>query len=197
MKHPHADSIKSHIDKIRVIASQAEINRTSLEAIEHEVLEMAAQKHWWAESLFPSPASDELQARSLIQEDRDQSFALYLNVMRPGKKIPPHNHTTWACIAAVEGVERNVLYERLQAGTEPGPAQLREIGQKSVSPGKALALMPDDIHAVYIEDGMIRHLHMYGRALETLSERLVYDLDAQRCQRMQIAVQTKRANTAS
>ena len=76
MKHPHADSIKSHIDKIRVIASQAEINRTSLEAIEHEV-------------------------------------------------------------------------------------------------------------------------HMYGRALETLSERLVYDLDAQRCQRMQIAVQTKRANTAS
>ena len=39
MKHPHADSIKSHIDKIRVIASQAEINRTSLEAIEHEVLE--------------------------------------------------------------------------------------------------------------------------------------------------------------
>ncbi|MFZ9799193.1 MAG: hypothetical protein ACO3C0_01125 [Burkholderiaceae bacterium] len=194
MNHPQAESISNHIDKIRAIAEQNELTRQSLADIEVLVLEMAAQKEWWAESLYPSPASDELQARYLIQEDADQRFALYLNVMRPGKKIPPHNHTTWACIAAVEGIERNVLFERVHAGTEPGPAKLREVGQKSVSPGTAIALMPDDIHAVYIESSMIRHLHMYGRALETLSERLVYDVESESCQRMQVGVQTRRSS---
>ena len=192
MNHPQAESIQKHIDQIRSIGREGELTRSRLALMEAEVLAMASHKHWWSEAFFPSPAAHELQARYLIQEDDDQSYALYLNVMRPGKKIPPHNHTTWACIAAIEGTERNILYERVQAGIEPGPAVLRESGQKSVNPGNSIALMPDDIHAVVIEDDMIRHLHMYGRALETLSERLVYDLESQRCERMNIGVKTRR-----
>ena len=53
MNHPQAESIRSHIDKIRAIAEQNKLTRQSLADIEAQVLEMAAQKDWWAESLYP------------------------------------------------------------------------------------------------------------------------------------------------
>ena len=43
-----------------------------------------------------------------LSEDPDHRFALYASAGGAGKKVPPHNHTTWAIIAGVHGAERNV-----------------------------------------------------------------------------------------
>ncbi len=53
--------------------------------------------------------------------------------------------------------------------------------------------MPDDIHAVENKGGpMTRHLHFYGRALETLSERLVFDVATESCKPMVMAAPARR-----
>jgi predicted metal-dependent enzyme (double-stranded beta helix superfamily) len=147
----------------------------------------------WTPERYADPELDQRQARYLIATDPDDSFTLYLNVMRPGNRIPPHNHTTWACVAAVTGSEHNTVYERTDGSNSAGPATLKVLREVDVSPGGGIALLADDIHSVEIKgDQPIRHLHFYGKALETLSDRLMFDLSDGVAKPMKMAVATRR-----
>lgn len=182
------------LNQVRQHLDQHGLTRETLSHILNELKTLAAQAALWNAADFPPPEEGERQARYFIGEQDDNSIVLYLNVMRPGKRIPPHNHTTWACIAAVEGAELNTIYQRLDDGQTPGHASLAIDHELVVGPGSGVALMPDDIHSVLIEgETPIRHLHLYGRALETLTERLTFDLEANTCRIMDIGVKTRRA----
>lgn len=185
--------VSDALQRVRQLTADGSPDRDRLERVLDEVKSLAAQPELWSEQDFPAPDEGERQARYLISETPDHHYALYLNVMRPGKRIPPHNHTTWACIAGVDGVEQNFLYRRTDDATVPGRATLEESAVVAVGPGSGIALLPDDIHAVQIDGTRtIRHLHLYGKALETLTERVSYDLDAQTCQPMALGVRTRR-----
>lgn len=187
------ETLESLVADARQIVRVQGANRQSLQGVLVLLAQAAEMPDRWSADRYPDPAPDESQARYLIRTESDESFTLYLNVMRPGKRIPPHNHTTWACIAAVSGTEHNTLYERTDGNTGAGKAQLRVIHEVAVRPGQGIALLPDDIHSVEIKgDEPIRHLHFYGRALETLDERLVFDLDRGEARHMKMSVATKR-----
>jgi predicted metal-dependent enzyme (double-stranded beta helix superfamily) len=189
-------TVDGTIAKVKSLIAEGGVTRPTLEKVLGALKDVAARRELWTGPQYAAPELPERQNRYLITEDPDQSYALYLNVMRPGNKIVPHNHTTWACIAAVEGTEYNYVYNRLDDGDgrTPGQARIEQAKTVVVAPETGgIALMPDDIHAVEIKgDSVIRHLHLYGRALETLSERLSFDMANGTCDRVKMAVKTKR-----
>lgn len=184
--------VQALIRDTREILDASALDRTVLDGIRARILEIAARKELWSEADYPSPEPGEQQNRYLIGQEGPDGISLYLNVLRAGKKIPPHNHTTWACIAAVDGIEHNTLYDRLDDGSAPGKAEIRAREVVAVTPGGAIAMLPDDVHSVEIRgDQIIRHLHFYGRPLEMLDQRLTFDMENGTCKIMQMAVKTK------
>lgn len=187
-----AGLVETLIEETRAILDAGSLDRARLDAIKQKLHALSRKKELWSEADYPDPAEDARQNRFLIGQESPHGISLYLNVMRPGKKIPPHNHTTWACIAAVKGAEHNTLYDRYDDGSVEGKADVRPREMVELKPGNALAMMPDDIHSVEIKgDEVIRHLHFYGRPLETLDRRVTFDLEAGTCRIMDIGVKTK------
>lgn len=167
--------------------------RESLEHVSHALIALARNREYWSSQEFPPPSNADRQARYILHEESDGAYALYLNVMKKGKTSKPHDHTTWACIAGVVGVETNFLYKRIDGGTEEGHARLMQTGITDIGPGSGLALMPRDIHSISVSGHEeIRHLHFYGRSVELLTGRLEYDLATNSCRRRSVGVQTRR-----
>src|ERR1700761_2190777 len=110
------DTVGPAIERIRDTVARAPLDRAALGEVLGELRTLAAHSDLWSADAFPVPDEETRQARYLIQEDPDRTFALYLNVMLPGRRIPPHNHTTWACVAGVEGEEHNFVYRRVDDG---------------------------------------------------------------------------------
>ena len=170
-------SVAASVGRIRQIETSQGVTRDSLEGIKRELLELADHIELFPiEDFPPSDGDNGFDVLYRLSEDADHRFALYASTGTPGKSVPPHNHTTWAVIVGLHGDEHNVFYERDDDGATPGMGTLRETGGVTINHGQGTAMMPDDIHSIHIDDGeRTVHLHMYGRALEQLHERVMYN----------------------
>jgi len=176
-------AVRQTLTAIRAIAAQDGITHASLARIADRLQELAAQEALFPLDAFPPPPASEADASSryLLHEDADKTFALYLNSINPGKTTPPHNHTTWAVIVALEGEELNRVYTRTDDGRDPEHATLALSREVVVRPGTPITFLGDDIHSIHVVgDRPTRHFHLYGRALETLTDRIGYDLATRR-----------------
>lgn len=177
-------AVDQTLTAIKAIAASDGITYSSLERIALELKQLAAQRHLFSADQFtsPDPGDPDASTRYLLHKEADDTFALYLNAINPGKNTVPHNHTTWAVIVAVEGDELNRIYTRLDDGASDDHAELRLDREVVVSPGAGhVAFLADDIHSIHVlGDHGTRHFHLYGLALDRLTDRVGYDLDNKR-----------------
>ncbi len=169
-----AQAVRQTIEAVRAIEAQYGPTREALERIKPVLIGLATRT-----DLFPPESFGNLPGRPgtifHLAEDLDGRFALYGSAGAPGKAQPPHNHTTWACIAGVYGDEHNVFYERVDDGKVEGEGRLAKTSEMTVVKGNACALMPDDFHTIEVVNGKESlHLHLYGKTLEDLPGRVFF-----------------------
>lgn len=171
-----AAAVRRLIDEARTIEKDG-VTYANLEKIGGLLSSLASRADLFPQEEFPLGAEGGIYR---LSEDPDHRFALYASAGGAGKKVPPHNHTTWAIIAGVHGAERNVVYERLDNGAQEGVVQLREAPskEKTLKRGDVIAFLPDDFHHIETpaDSGTALHLHFYGLSLEHLPGRVTVDL---------------------
>lgn len=167
-------AVTETVDRIRLLEAEKGVTRESLDLIKAEVMALAAKKE-----LFPVedfPANDESTRNNVLyrlSEDEDHRFVLYGHVARGKVAAPPHDHTTWAVIAGIEGEELNRLYEH------DGDGGVTQVTETVVGPGTAVAFLPDDLHSIHIDgEAPVLNFHMYGLGLEQLHGRRYYRADS-------------------
>lgn len=172
------EAIDVTLGQVRAALSNG-VSRETLSVVAGILEKLAADPALFPESAFPAPGpdSDRGSTRYLLREDATDGYALYLNALSPRKTTNPHTHGTWAVVVAIEGEEVNRLYQRTDDGSDAGRAALRLADEVTVQRGRSIAFLPDDIHSIHVTNGKpARHFHLYGQPLETLTERLGFDL---------------------
>ena len=118
-----ADAIRQLVTQSREIEKEG-VTPATLDRIGGLLAQLARRTELFPQEEFPLGADGGIYR---LSEDSDHRFALYASAGALGKKVPPHNHTTWAIIAGVHGAERNVVYDRLDNRARPDFVQLREV----------------------------------------------------------------------
>jgi predicted metal-dependent enzyme (double-stranded beta helix superfamily) len=170
-------AVATTLAEVRALVSREtarrELGRATLERVATVLNRLASRRDLFSLEHFPPPADGEGTSTRYRLSERGDEPALYLNAIVPGKKTIPHNHDTWAVIAAVHGQEWNRVYRRTDDGSDPLHATLEVEREQIVEPGSPIAFLAADFHSIHVVgDAPTLHFHLYGRPLETLTARV-------------------------
>jgi predicted metal-dependent enzyme (double-stranded beta helix superfamily) len=107
-------------------------------------------------------------ARHLVHEDAKKRFIVVSLVWAPGQGTPIHDHSTWGVAGIVENELRIVNYDRMDDGTKPGYAELREASAIEAPAGTVTYILPPNDIIHLIENPTNRttiSLHVYGKSI--------------------------------
>lgn len=164
-------TLERFVTDMRRIVVSAEDEADLLYQLVPLAQQVVAARSWLCAEMFH--ADPELGfGTSLLHVEADQSLFVVVDSWLPGRGVQPHDHDTWAVVVGVEGSERNLFWQRLDDGHQPGHARLACIGERSIAAGEALVLPRGSIHSVINPgDRTSLSFHIYGRHLNYTARR--------------------------
>jgi len=86
----------------RIVPDPQHASDAQLAEVAQALAQLGLRRELFPEAHFA--LSEEAPARVYrLYEDLDGHYALYVSAGQPGKAQPPHDHTTWAIIAGIQG----------------------------------------------------------------------------------------------
>ena len=156
-------SIEHYVEDLRRITQTTDDEDRILAQVGPLAQRVVKDKAWLQRKHY---AADEQQGFGvhLLHEEPDHTLAVFVVSWLPGRGTPAHDHGTWAVVAGVEGVERNIRYSRLDDGSREGFAQLQVKHDFNAAEGELVCMKTGGIHAVLNEtDNVTLSLHTYGK----------------------------------
>ncbi len=168
-----SSAVAETLSRIRAIEAEQGVSRASLAAIRSELIGLSARRDLFPQDEFPL-SEGQGERFEKLSVDPDGRFELYLEVADKAVDTLPHNHTTWAVVVGIRGLELNRLYEGEGGVAGEAPLKLRE--EVPVTAGSGICMMPDDFHSIHMEKGDLNmHLHLYGIGFAHMKDRLMFD----------------------
>jgi len=144
---------------------------------------LAVQSELFPTSDFPWPSAKENNHMYCLYRGEGGDTALYIDVLLNGEGSAPHNHgNSWAIVSGVHGQEKHNLFQRIDGGSGPGRAELKQVGAITISQGESVSMQVEGIHSVEaVGDEPVMMLHCYGQAFEDQTARLEFDCTEGSC----------------
>jgi predicted metal-dependent enzyme (double-stranded beta helix superfamily) len=163
--------LEDFVADLRRIVGASEDEATILMQVQPLARRFAGERSWLCEAIYGADPALGF-GTTLLHVEADQSLFVVVDSWLPGRGVQPHDHDTWAVVVGVEGVERNIFWQRLDDGSRPGHAELRCIGERTIAPGESIEMPSASIHSV-INQGERTSLsfHVYGRHLNHTARR--------------------------
>ncbi len=169
-------SLPRYVEDLRTITSETSDEDEIIGRVGPLAQRVVADKSWLQPKYYETDTEQGFGVH-LLHEEPDHSLAVILVNWLPGRGTPPHDHGTWAVVAGIEGVERNIRYKRIDDASRADYAEL-EIKQDFIAnEGELVCMKTGGIHKVTNEtDRMTLSLHTYGRHINH-TNRSQFNLD--------------------
>ncbi len=115
-------------------------------------------------------------SRNLVYRDPRGLFVVLALLWKPETVSPVHDHASWGVMGTYESTIEITNYDRVDDGSEPGVAQLREREVLESGEGRVEVVNPPTVDIHRMANPTSRQtitLHTYGREVDACS---VYDL---------------------
>jgi predicted metal-dependent enzyme (double-stranded beta helix superfamily) len=155
-------SLDRYVEELRRITLDTNDEDQVIAQVGPLARQLALDKSWLQESHYETDPEQGFGVH-LLHEEPDHSLAVFVVSWLPGRGAPPHDHGTWAVVAGVVGVERNIRYKRLDDGTRPDYGELAVKHEIDADEGELICMKTGGIHSVQNQtDAVTLSLNTYG-----------------------------------
>ena len=170
-------TLDAYIEDLRRITRETDDEDEILMRVGPLAARLALNKSWLEKRHYETNQEQGF-GTFLLHEEPDHSLAVLVVNWLPGRGAPPHDHGTWAVVAGVEGLEKNVSYRRIDDRTRLDHAELEVRNETVAGPGDLICMKTGGIHSVQNEtSGISLSLHTYGRHINHTG-RSQFDLES-------------------
>lgn len=183
-----AYTLHNYVEGLRRITQDTDNEDEIIRRVSPLSKRMAIDKSWLEPKHFEA---DEEQGFGVhvLHEEPDHTLAVFAVSWLPGRGTEPHDHGTWAVVAGVEGIERNVRYKRLDDGSRSDYAELEVKTDFKASEGDLVCMKTGGIHMVRNEtDSVTLSLHTYGKHVNH-TIRSQFDLESKEKKELKVKVE--------